>query len=66
MKNYKLSNIINNLPENYFEYLYIVARNVDGQYWFWGKYNTAEKAYAVAEEIHGVAFYNHESEWANQ
>lgn len=44
---------INNLPENH--RAFIVARNVEG-YWYYGSYETEERAYEVAEEIGGQVF----------
>lgn len=44
---------INNLPENH--RAFIVARNVEG-YWYYGSYETEERAFEVAEEIGGQVF----------
>ena len=35
---------INNLPTYATEYRYIVARAIDGAFWFYGAYNDGEKA----------------------
>lgn len=49
---------INNLPE-YAKYMsYIVAREVDGEYWFWGAYDNEHMAEQVAYEIDGQVFDN--------
>lgn len=45
---------INNLPENHSAF--IVARKSEGEYWYWGTYETEERAYEVAEEIGGQVF----------
>ena len=50
--------MINNKPAYADDYEFIVARECDGEYWFWGAYEndfTAEKA---ATEIGGVIFHN--------
>ena len=44
---------INNLPENH--RAFIVARKVEG-YWYYGSYETEERAFEVAEEIGGQVF----------
>lgn len=45
-----------NMPKNVEKYKYIVAREVDGEFWFWGGYNKIETAAEVAEEIEGEIF----------
>lgn len=45
---------INNLPKEYHEY--VVARNVDGEYWYWGSFKDYDKAYEAARTIGGVVF----------
>lgn len=47
---------INNLPMYAGIYLYIVAREVDGEFWFWGAYNDYDKACEVAHSIKGTVF----------
>ena len=45
-----------NMPKNANKYKYIVAREVDGDFWFWGGYDKIETAAEVAEEIEGEIF----------
>lgn len=45
---------INNLPNKLSKY--VVARNVDGEYWFWGTWQDEATAYRVAEEEDGQVF----------
>lgn len=47
---------INNLPDYYTGYPYTVARLYEGEYWFYGSYRTAERAYEVAEAEGGQVF----------
>lgn len=54
--------IVNNKPEYTDKYRYIVARDVDGQLWFWGAYNDPFKALKAAEEINGIIIRNEEKE----
>ena len=51
---------INNLPRYATEDKYIVARAVDGEYWFWGSWDAdhGEDAYNAAIEIDGQVFIN--------
>ena len=44
---------INNLPAYALNHPYIVARDVDGEYWFWGAYDTCEEAGRAAYEVDG-------------
>ena len=44
---------INNLPDNYKNYLFVVARKVDGDLWFWGCYNDRNRANEAALEMDG-------------
>ena len=44
---------VKNLPEYANEYKYIVARQIDGDLWFWGAWNNMKKAINAAEEIGG-------------
>jgi len=46
---------INNLPATAKNYGYIVAREVDGEFWYWGAWNESEKANEVARDIGGIA-----------
>ena len=49
---------INNQPEYASHYEFIVARFVDGEYWFWGAYTDGYKADTVATAIAGVVIHN--------
>ena len=49
---------INNYPEYADKYNYIVAREVEGEYWFYGAYDRL-KADAVAREVNGKVFRNY-------
>ena len=49
---------INNEPAYAKDYEFVVAREVDGEYWFWGAYADGFKAEQVATEIGGVIFHN--------
>ena len=43
--------IINNLPEYARSHKYIVATLVDGEWWFWGAYNSLRNASAAVNCI---------------
>ena len=45
--------VINNMPEGALNHLYIVARDYDGEYWFWGAYDDVYEANAAAHHIDG-------------
>lgn len=47
-----------NAPEYAYHYEFVVAREVDGDYWFWGAYSDGFKAEQVALEIGGVVIHN--------
>lgn len=49
---------INNKPDYAKDYEFIVARECDGEYWFWGAYENSFEAGRIALEIGGVVFYN--------
>lgn len=49
---------IHNAPRYAEEYKYIVAREVNGDLWFWGAYSDVFKADQAAEEINGVVITN--------
>ena len=49
---------INNLPTYATEYKYIVARAIDGAFWFYGAYNDGAKAEQAAIECDGEIFRN--------
>ena len=44
---------INNLPDNYQRFPYIVARRVDGELWYWGAYRNRDRANEAALENGG-------------
>ena len=50
--------MIKNLPPYATKYKYIVARYIDGDFWFWGAYADRNRAYDVALEINGVVVTN--------
>ena len=45
---------VNNVPEYYTNYEYMVAREVDDAMWFWGCYHDFDDALACAQELGGV------------
>ena len=47
-----------NMPEYADHYEFVVAREVDGDYWFWGAYENGFKADKIACEIGGVVIHN--------
>ena len=48
---------INNLPEYAWEYRYVVAREVNGEFWFYGAFSGIKTAQAAVKEINnGVIF----------
>lgn len=47
---------INNIPEYATYKLFIVARESDGELWFWGAWDDEDKANEVALEIEGYTF----------
>ena len=49
---------INNKPAYADDYEFVVARECDGEYWFWGAYSDGFKAEQAATEIGGVIFHN--------
>lgn len=49
---------INNKPAYASDYEFIVAREVEGEYWFYGAYADGFKAEKVAMAIDGVIFHN--------
>jgi len=46
---------IQNLPSTYRPY--IVARTCDGDFWYWGSWDSEETAHTVANDIDGVVVY---------
>lgn len=49
---------INNKPNYADNYEFIVARECDGEYWFWGAYENGFEADRIASEIGGAIFHN--------
>ena len=47
---------INNLPKYAADYKYIVAREINGEWWFYGAYNEGAKAEQAAVECDGEIF----------
>ena len=50
--------IIHNKPDYADDYEFIVARERDNEYWFWGAYEDGFRADKAASEIGGVVFHN--------
>jgi hypothetical protein len=42
-----------NVPAYAAEYPYVVVREVEGEYWFYGAYENVFRASKVAYEVHG-------------
>jgi hypothetical protein len=55
-----MTTIINNLPDYYTAYPFLVARRVDDDWWFYGSYNTRERAADVAWREDGEVFTSDE------
>lgn len=55
-KNFTVS--VHNVPAYASNHPYIVARFVNGGFWFWGAYDSLEKAQEAEFETGGVIFYN--------
>jgi len=53
-KGKEIKTMINNLPDYANEYPFIVATGELEDLWFYGAYNTFEKANEVAEQVDGV------------
>lgn len=49
---------INNMSENANKYEFIVARECDGELWFWGAYRFVWDAEAAARDIGGIIVHN--------
>lgn len=47
---------VNNLPDE--PKRYVVARVIDGEFWFWGSYEAEDRAKQAAGEIDGVVLEN--------
>lgn len=49
---------IMNMPEYANHYEFVVAREIDGELWFWGAYADGFKADQVAHDVAGVVIHN--------
>ena len=49
---------IQNMPEYADHYEFVVAREIDGELWFWGAYADGYKANQVAHDVAGVVIHN--------
>lgn len=47
---------INNVPDYAYDYNYVVARECEDEFWFWGAFDDFKKALTVAQEIGGEVF----------
>lgn len=47
-----------NTPDYASHYEFVVVREIDGDYWFWGAYANGFKADQVAYEIGGLVIHN--------
>lgn len=47
-----------NAPDYASHYEFVVAREIDGDYWFWGAYSDGFKATQVAYEVNGIVIHN--------
>lgn len=54
----KMTRTINNFPKYAEDKKYIVAREIDGELWFYGAYDESNKANEIALEIGGVTLQN--------
>lgn len=50
--------VVLNMPEYANDYEFVVAREVDGDYWYWGAYSDGFKAEKAAIEIGGFIIHN--------
>jgi len=51
---------IKNLPP--YHERYVIAKHIDGNYWYWGSWSSEEEAYKVARNISGYVFDRNEDE----
>ena len=51
---------IMNMPESAKNSEYIVARECDGQFWYWGCYKNVSDAFSAAEHVNGSVFMTKE------
>lgn len=49
---------VNNMSEAANHYEFVVARECDGELWYWGAYRHAWDAEAAAHEIGGIIIHN--------
>ena len=47
-----------NMPEYANHYEFVVVREIDGDFWFWGAYADGFKAEKIAREIDGLIVHN--------
>lgn len=52
MKN--VEKMIRNLPMNWMDYLFLIVRMVDGEFWFYGADHDYTRALEVADSVEGV------------
>lgn len=50
--------MIKNLPADYKDYKFIIARMFDGQYWYYTATNDETEANEIAKEVGGRKFAN--------
>lgn len=50
--------VIRNEPDYAKDYEFVVAREVDGEYWFYGAYENGWDADRIAYGIGGIVFHN--------
>lgn len=53
-----MENLLLNAPEYASHYEFVVAREIDGGFWFWGAYTNGFKADKIAHEIGGIVIHN--------
>ena len=49
---------VNNMSETANHYEFVVARECDGELWYWGAYRHTWDAEAAAHEIGGIIIHN--------
>ena len=47
-----------NMPDDEYEYEFVVCRKIDNDYWYWGRYTDGFKAEQAAVEIGGIVIHN--------
>ncbi|MBR3646214.1 MAG: hypothetical protein IKN54_07320 [Lachnospiraceae bacterium] len=45
---------VNNVPDDYTDYKYMVARLCEGELWYYGVFNDLDKAIRARDEIDGI------------